>query len=248
MMVKIIPHTEKLRRLLKSKLFRRTVGVLSLSVIVCCLVAYAQVYRVAANEDHDFSNELFIPPLDEGEMVNGTRRFRLVVATSEKQFLPGRKTQTAGINGPYLGPTLRMRRGDKVSLTVENQLDQVTTMHWHGMHVPAKMDGTPHQEIGSGDSWTASFPVDQQAATLWYHPHPHGNTGPQVYSGLAGQLWIDDKGTESLDLPRTYGVDDIPLIIQDRNLTRNNQFRLPGGVGLGTTILINGTLDPPRLG
>ena len=65
------------------------------------------------------------------------------------------------------------------------------------MHVPAKMDGTPHQIIEPEESWTASFEVDQQAATLWYHPHPHGNTGRQAYKGLAGLLLIDDENSKT---------------------------------------------------
>ncbi|MAI69627.1 MAG: hypothetical protein CMM01_01755, partial [Rhodopirellula sp.] len=231
--------------MLRLKSVRRLLTAILATSLLVCTVAYFHIRNAAAEEMDNSENRLAIPELYEGSVVDGRRQFRLVVDEATKQFFEeGRATTTAGINGPYLGPTLRMKRGENVDLIVENRLSETTTMHWHGMHVPANMDGTPHQEIEPDESWTASFPIDQQAATLWYHPHPHENTGPQVYSGLAGQLWIDDEASGSLDLPNTYGVDDIPVIIQDRNFTRSNQFRRPVGIGLGQVILINGTRKP----
>ncbi len=119
-------------------------------------------------------------------------------------------------------------------------------MHWHGMHVPARMDGTPHQTIEAGQSWTASFRVHQQAAPLWYHPHPHGHTGRQVYQGVSGFMWIDDDNSDALDLPKTYGVDDIPLVIQDRLFDDDGAFlfSVNQGAVYGDTILVNGTWNP----
>jgi FtsP/CotA-like multicopper oxidase with cupredoxin domain len=108
------------------------------------------------------------------------------------------------------------------------------------------MDGTPHQKIEPGASWTASFPVDQQAAPLWYHPHPHDNTGRQVYRGVAGLMWIDDDNSDALSLPKTYGVDDIPVVLQDRLFDDDGAFRYARNLGavFGNTMLINGTYNP----
>lgn len=235
----------RIAEMLKSKKFLSLLVGTPIVLTLTSIIVYAQQVSTVANGDRELGNPLAIPKMDEGAIVDGRRQFRLVMDESEAEFLPGKTTKTAGVNAPYLGPTLRMQRGDLVDLIVENRLAEETTMHWHGMHVPAKMDGTPHQPIEPGETWTASFPIDQQAATLWYHPHPHGNTGPQVYSGIAGQLWIDDEKPKSVDLPNTYGVDDIPVIIQDRNFNNTGNFRFPGrGIGYGNTILINGTLDP----
>lgn len=193
----------------------------------------------------EFENRLQIPELYEGDWIDGKRTFRLTVKNSFKEFLRGKLTPTAGINGPYLGPTLKMNRGDKVEISVLNKLQETTTMHWHGMHVPAKMDGTPHQQIESGKQWIAKFPVDQQAATLWYHPHPHKRTGPQVHSGLAGLLIVDDRSSTQQPLPKDYGVDDIPIILQDRKFDQNGQFVVPKKAKhLGDRVLVNGTLNP----
>ncbi|ABG98177.1 probable multicopper oxidase [Rhodococcus jostii RHA1] len=87
------------------------------------------------------------------------------------------------------------------------------------MHVPARCDGGPHQSIEPGARWEPSWTVNQPAATLWYHPHPHGSTEKHVYRGLAGLFLVDDDTTDALALPRTYGLDDLPLIIQDRRFT-----------------------------
>jgi FtsP/CotA-like multicopper oxidase with cupredoxin domain len=76
----------------------------------------------------------------------------------------------------YLGPTLRARPGDSVELRVHNKLPEATTIHWHGMHLPAVADGGPHQLIEPGETWAPSWTIEQPAATLWYNPQPgrHG--------------------------------------------------------------------------
>lgn len=130
-----------------------------------------------------------------------------------------------------------------------NDLDEATTLHWHGMHLPAAADGGPHQVVEPGATWRAEWQVDQPAATLWYHAHPEGRTGEQVYRGVAGMFLLDDATTDDTALPHTYGVDDIPLIVQDKRFDDDGQLDLdsprfsPVGI-LGDTIVVNGTIDP----
>ena len=233
-------HTTKPRRLKQY-----STGLLSI-VLLSGMTCYWLVFIRTTNGGLNFENRLRIPDQLFGTMVDGRRQFHLTVAEGSREFLPGKQTPTAGVNGPYLGPTVRLRRGEDVDLIVRNNLDEMTTMHWHGMHVPARMDGTPHQKINPGESWIASFQVNQQAAPLWYHPHPHGTTGRQVYRGVSGFMWIDDENSDALDLPRTYGVDDIPLVIQDRQFGDDGAFRfaLSQGAVYGNTMLINGTWSP----
>ena len=221
------------------------IGLLTI-VLLSVLTCYWLVFIRVTNAGLTFENELQIPEQSFGTVLEGRRQFHLTVAEGTREFLPGRQTPTAGVNGPYLGPTLRLRRGENVDLVVQNNLDEMTTMHWHGMHVPARMDGTPHQRIEPGESWTASFEVHQQAAPLWYHPHPHGATGRQVYRGVSGLMWIDDDESDALDLPKTYGVDDIPLVIQDREFDSEGAFRFAVNQGAvyGNTMLVNGTWSP----
>lgn len=197
---------------------------------------------------------LKIPPLLEGDLdgalKGGERNFSLTLQQGLTRFYQDVDTPTWGINGSYLGPTLRMRDGDKVRIRVTNNLDENSVLHWHGMNVPARADGGPHQQIMPGDTWVAEFQVKQPAASCWYHSHAMHMSGPQVYKGLAGMLIVADDSSDQLDLPSTYGVDDIPVILQDRIFDRDGNMVYPHRmedhmIGVrGNTILVNGTLNP----
>lgn len=180
-------------------------------------------------------NPLFIPDTLAGPTYN------LTLAPGRMQFLPGDSTNTHGINGPYLGPTLIVNRGDFVQMNVTNLIPDTTTMHWHGMHVAPQDDGGPHTTILPNTTWSPDFEVLDEAATFWYHPHLHEKTARQVYGGAAGMMIIRDSAEATLNLPRTYGVDDFPLILQDKSFDSTNQliFRQ-----MNDTMMVNGTLDP----
>lgn len=196
-----------------------------------------------------FEAPLHIPPLIDQQ---GDVPIDLELREGRTELLPGKPADTWGINGDYLGPTIRTRPGATLSIDVHNHLPETTSMHWHGAELPAVADGGPHQPIDPGATWTATFSVEQPPATLWYHPHPHGATAKHVYRGLSGLLIIAD---DEQSLPHTYGVDDIPLIIQDRKfaddgaLTMDDDDWVTGGsmVGvLGSDILVNGTWGPTQ--
>lgn len=191
----------------------------------------------------DFDRRLAIPPLAPSTVdAQGVRTFELSMQTGETDLGRGEPTPTWGFNGAFLGPTLRATRGEQVRVNVANRLTE-TTVHWHGMHLPAAMDGGPHQPIAPGASWSPHWQIDQPAATLWYHPHPHGETAKHVYRGLAGMFILDDD-TE-VALPKTYGVDDIPIMVQDKafegsKLDDSHGLFQSAGI-LGDTVLVNGT-------
>ena len=173
--------------------------------------------------------------------------YELDVQHGQMEFFPGVITDTMGYNGNFLGPVLRVKKGQEVQIQVNNQLELPTTAHWHGLDVDGPNDGGPHQGIMPGESWTANFSVDQPAATIWYHPHFHHTTGNQVYHGLAGLIYIEDEESEDLNIPKTYGENDIPLVIQDRNFKRDGNFHYKlANIGLepGEVLLVNGTPDP----
>lgn len=197
-------------------------------------------------------NPLRIPPLAKSTIdADGTRVYDLVAEAGESELLgAGVRTPTWGYNGSFGGPTLRAYTGERVRVRVRNDLDEVTTTHWHGMELPAIADGGPHQPIHPGMEWIAEWTVEQPAASLWYHPHNHGTTEAHVYRGLAGMFIIDadDRAADRMQLlPETYGVDDIPVIITDRSFTPEGAFdeRHRNSTGmLGDTILVNGTVSP----
>ena len=197
------------------------------------------------------SNDTFkVPPLDSGQRNGDIVSFNLKLGVSKTQFFDGVNTTTLGINQNYLGPVLRAKRGDKVRIHVSNQIGVPSTLHWHGMVLPASMDGGPHQEIKHGGSWTSEYEIRQQASTLWYHSHQMHQTGAQVYYGLAGMFIIDDEGSEKLGLPQTYGVDDLPCTIQDRRFNRDGSLAYIGSMhdrmmGMeGDMIMVNGVITP----
>jgi blue copper oxidase len=173
----------------------------------------------------------------------------LIIQEGELE-LPFGTSPTLGYNGSYLGPTIRIRNGDAINIKVTNTLKEPTTTHWHGLHVPAEFDGGPHQIIAAEGQWNPSFTIDQPAATLWYHPHLMGKTAEHVYRGLAGLFIIDDEYSDSLELPDEYGVNDIPLIIQDRRIDRSGSFTYQPSMPdlmhgyLGNILLVNGAFQP----
>ena len=132
-------------------------------------------------------------------------------------FTGGAPTMSYGANGDVLGPTLIVHRGDAADWTVVNALPDSTTLHWHGMHVAAHNDGGPYTPIAPGAAWNPEFTVLDPAGTFWYHPHLHHMTEHQVSMGVAGQIWVRDPVEQALDLPRTYGVDEFPIILQTKD-------------------------------
>lgn len=202
-------------------------------------------------DQEETANQLPIPPLLENESSEeGKAEFTLDVQYGKKEFIEGYEANTLGYNGDYLGPVIRVNRGDEVKIKINNELDEATTVHWHGLDVSGEMDGGPHQGIESHSSWTPEFPIDQPASTLWYHPHLMNTTGEQVYKGLAGLFYIDDEYSNSLDIPKDYGVNDIPLVVQDKRLTQDGQ--IPYNMTMqdqmngfmGNTFLVNGAINP----
>lgn len=203
------------------------------------------------NNEKESGNKLPIPPLlEDKNPEEGKAEFDLKVQYGKKEFIEGYETNTLGYNGDYLGPIIKVNKGDDVKVNVNNTLDEPTTVHWHGLEVPGEMDGGPHQVVDPNTTWKPYFKIDQQAATLWYHPHLLHKTGEQVYKGLAGLFYIEDEDSKDLDIPKEHGVNDIPLVIQDKRFTDNGN--IPYDVGmrdlmngfLGDTVLINGALNP----
>jgi FtsP/CotA-like multicopper oxidase with cupredoxin domain len=198
--------------------------------------------------DTDAERKLPVPALLEDQNPNeGISEFEISVQEGETEFIPGQTTPTLGYNGSYLGPVIRVSRGDEVRMHVRNELSDETSVHWHGLEVEGTADGGPHQVIPENGTWEPVFSIDQPAATLWFHPHVIGTTAIQVYYGLAGLLIVEDENAKSLNLPDEYGVNDIPLIIQDRSFTEDGSFLYYDNMmdgAYGDHIMVNGAITP----
>ncbi len=165
---------------------------------------------------------------------------------------------TANINGSnfaalgyqangILGPTICVNSGTNTNIKFNNSLSEKSNIHWHGVNVPANMDGHPEDIITAGSSFNYQFTVKQRAGLSWYHPHPDGATARQAFQGLAGLFIINDAEEAALNLPS--GINEIPLIIQDKRFASSGINYNPsmGDVMsgfMGETIIVNGEASP----
>lgn len=197
-----------------------------------------------ALNDSTGENELLLPPLIEPK--DGVIDITAQQGTTE--IYEGVQTETYGYNGSFLGPIIQVVNDETVTFRTNNDLSEPTTFHWHGVDIPGEGDGGPHQILQPGESEDVKFTVTQEASTLWFHPHPEGATAEQVYKGLAGLIYVEDENSKNLDLPKEYGINDFPLVFQDRQFNEEKQFDYQAVINedgtIGDTLLINGTLNP----
>ena len=172
----------------------------------------------------------------------------LTAARSELNLLPGAPTRVwrfSGrvqrgpesalqvVPGSYLGPVIRLRRGQKVRIRFRNNLAEPSIVHWHGLDVPEAADGHPRLAVAAGREYVYEFEVVNRAGTYWYHPHPHLRTGAQVYQGLAGLLIVSDDEEDGLQLPS--GAGELLCVLQDRRIDADNQFVYAGAAAVPAT-------------
>jgi FtsP/CotA-like multicopper oxidase with cupredoxin domain len=147
----------------------------------------------------------------------------------------------------YLGPLMRFAKGQKIRIRLRNELPERTITHWHGLHVPMEADGHPSNAIEPGETYVYEFEMRNRAGLNFYHPHTHEATATQVYRGLGGGIVIEDEEERALGLPS--GEFEIPLVLQDRTFTADNQLSYGGGMHrdmfgfYGDRILVNGRPD-----
>lgn len=183
----------------------------------------------------------------------GTAQLRSGAATRvwtyETRLLKGPANAVQPVPDSYLGPTLRVRTGQRLRVHFTNQLPEPSIVHWHGLHVPEAADGHPRFVVPTGATYHYDFVVSNRPGTYWYHPHHHDRTGVQVHNGLAGGLIVSDDAEAALGLPS--GDEDLLCVIQDRTFDADNQFRYVGTMPmehmtgfLGTEVLVNGRVQP----
>jgi FtsP/CotA-like multicopper oxidase with cupredoxin domain len=184
-------------------------------------------------------NELRIPPVITGGDIT--------IAPAIYKIFPDANSTILSINNSFPAPTIKLNKGDTFSAKIINNLSEPTVLHWHGIHVPANMDGHPKNAIAPGESFDVSYPITQRAGTFFYHSHADMNTARQSYLGMMGMFIIGDDEEKSLGLPS--GDFDIPLLVQDKRFDVRQLSYAPTNPDmdsgwLGDTILINGTPNP----
>ena len=189
------------------------------------------------------------PVLENISQRSGVVEFNLTAAPARLELEPGKPTDAFAYNGTVPGPTIELREGDSVIIHFHNGLAQPTTVHWHGLHLPAGADGSPLDPIPPGGSHDYVFRLGRgTAGTYWYHPHPDRTTTEQVARGLYGAIIV-----RAADDPLA-GIPDRLLILSD------NRFRDDGSVDFpdphamqaqidqengreGLTLMVNGQVN-----
>jgi FtsP/CotA-like multicopper oxidase with cupredoxin domain len=221
----------------------------------CTTVDNVRVHR------RDLLRLLGLAPLAAKDVISPSRSFAasqtrqgtvpdvelaLTAALGEVSLLPGAPTRVwrftgtvvrgpastlQPIDGSYLGPVIRLRRGQRVRIRFVNQLSEPSIVHWHGLDVPERADGHPRLAVNQGAEYVYDFEVANRAGTYWYHPHPHMRTAAQVYQGLAGVLLVSDPEEDNLGLPS--GAGELLCVLQDRRFDANNQLVYADAIASG---------------
>jgi blue copper oxidase len=175
---------------------------------------------------------------------------RLTAKSNTANLVKGKTTRVLGYGDGVLGPVLEINKNEQANIQFTNELNQESNIHWHGLIIPAEMDGGPNAAVSAGAGFNYSFPILQRAGAYWYHPHPHGKTGEQVHKGLAGLFLVRDEEEAALNLPS--GENEIPLVLQDKRLYPDysinyspNMDEVMSGY-FGQYILVNGAWSPVK--
>ena len=198
------------------------------------------------------ADTLVMPPvLKNISSVPATVEVNLVAGPARLALLPGHVTSAYAYNGSVPGPTLDVHEGDHVIIHFRNNLPEPTTIHWHGLHIPAAMDGSPLRPVGPGKQYDYIFTIPRGTARpYWYHPQPDVRTGYQMAMGLFGAIIVRDAN------------DALPASLPEKLLIlSDNRFKPDGAPDIadpngsqgeidqengreGNVLLVNGQLSP----
>lgn len=176
----------------------------------------------------------------------GLFKAKLTAAPGTARFAADLDTPILAYNGTSPGPLIEAHEGDRVEITFANRIEgEQSTIHWHGMPVPADQDGNPMDPVAAGADRVYAFELPEgSAGSYWYHPHPHGRTAEQVYRGLAGAFVVKAKADP---VPAEYG--DTVLMFTDLRLAADGSMPdstmtdLMNG-RVGDHVLVNGQKNP----
>ena len=197
--------------------------------------------------------DLLTPPpvLENHSRLPNTVEVTLTAAPARLTLVPESSSDAYAYNGRVPGPTLELREGDHVIIHFQNDLPVPTTVHWHGLHIPATADGSPFHPVAPGARHDYVFTIKRGAAgTYWYHPHPHHATAYQVSKGLYGAIIV-----RAADDPLPASLPEKLIILSDNRLLPDGTIDIPdpetpaGRVDFengreGNVIFVNGQVLP----
>ena len=210
---------------------RRFVLALVVALPLSTFHADAQEARAAPSPPDAYA--LVDPPvLRNVSRQRGTVEVTLTASPRRLALAPGKLTEAYTFNGTVPGPTLELYEGDRVIVHFRNELPEATTIHWHGLHIPAVMDGSPLHPVAPGASYDYVFTIKRgTAGTYWYHPHPDVRSGYQIAKGLFGAVIVRARDDPLRGIPERL------LILSD------NRFRADGSVDFAEPQSVQGQID-----
>jgi FtsP/CotA-like multicopper oxidase with cupredoxin domain len=170
-----------------------------------------------------------------------TTTVELEARPAKWEIAPGHTVEGFTFNGSVPGPTIEARVGEEIVIRLKNSLPEPTVVHWHGLRIPAEMDGTDlvQRLVEPGETFEYRL-VPPDAGTYWYHSH--ANEAEQLERGLYGALIVRGEDEPEVDAERLLVLDDVKL-------NRRGQLARFGGPmqrhdgRQGETLLINGRTD-----
>lgn len=185
---------------------------------------------------------------EEAQPSGQIKEISLVAKEGEIQIFEERKTKIWGYNGRVPGLEIRIKIGDKLKINFSNQLSEETTIHFHGVRVPNKMDGVPglnQDPIAPGASFVYEF-VPKDAGTFWFHPHV--NSSEQMERGLYGSIVVEDDFTKQYSQDLVWMIDDW-RIQEDYQIAPyfNNPHDTAHSGRWGNVITVNGKIASEQI-
>ncbi|MGZ0212886.1 MAG: multicopper oxidase family protein [Actinomycetales bacterium] len=197
----------------------------------------------SANTGQVQSGRAFAQP-PELRSANGLLQVRLDVARASVQ-VGGHSASILSFNGGIPGPTLRLKAGDRLGVTLRNGLEEPTNLHVHGLHVSPEGNGdNPFVMVEPGETFDYEFllPADHPPGLYWYHPHHHGLSAGQVFGGLYGAIIVEDPVPIEAARERVLVISDITLDGRGRILGASAMEQMLGREG--ELVLVNGQVNP----
>jgi FtsP/CotA-like multicopper oxidase with cupredoxin domain len=188
-------------------------------------------------------------PAEDHDPAPDVVEYHMDVSVAQHELLEGVPVEVLAYNGEVPGPLLQARVGDTMRMVVTNNLNEATTIHWHGLRIPVEMDGVVHGSvlaIEPGETFTYEFIVPD-AGTYWYHPHVRSEV--QIERGLHGMLIVHEAEADApeVDADRAFVLDDVRLN-QDGTIAAfgaNHMDVMHGRTG--NVLLVNGSDAVPSM-
>jgi FtsP/CotA-like multicopper oxidase with cupredoxin domain len=223
---------------------RRTVTVAAMAGAIGCGAEEASQPR----QPDGFADGVALATVVDEDPDPAVLEVTLVARLSDLSFVPGTTTAAWTYNGGVPGPLLRLRAGERLVVHFKNELPEPTSVHWHGVRVPNRMDGAPphtQDPVNPGESFDYDFVVPDPGL-FWYHPHV--SSAAQLGFGLYGALLVEPAEPE----PAGLG-DEVVLVLSDIALDEETGALLPpdqsGDIATlfgreGAVLLANGRVRP----